>query len=228
MYKSRMLTGAVMLSTAAGFATVASAEEVERSNWMPNVGSLDFETGEQPLGDMWTFNCPRAGTVSISVDTKDDTDTQQADTDPIMFLVDGQGTLLASADDDVDCTYPPVCGFQCPAVTDVACGQGGAHSVIMRDFGTADATGTPCQEGGGYNLTVEVFVRGVQLPEQALNLNGGPRRAVPRWARNAGKAPVGPALDDEDVPFQELFGFAGADTTDAAIRSVMPENLLEK
>jgi hypothetical protein len=143
MYKSRMLTGAVMLSTAAGFAAVASAEEVVRSNWMPNVGPLDFQGGEQPLGDMWTFNCPRAGTVSISVDTKDDTDRSSADTDPIIFVVDGQGTLLASADDTFDCTYAPVCGFQCPAVTDVACRRDGAHSVIVRDVGAAENTGTP-------------------------------------------------------------------------------------
>ena len=26
--------------------------EVERSNWVPNVGVLDFEAGEQPLGDL--------------------------------------------------------------------------------------------------------------------------------------------------------------------------------
>jgi hypothetical protein len=95
----------------------------------------------------------------------------------------------------------------------------------VRDFGTADATGTSCQEGGGYNLTVEVFVHDVRLPEGAVNLDGGPRRSVPRWALNAGKAPRGPALDDEDVPFPELFG-AGAGP--GVLPGAVPENLLSK
>ena len=36
----------------------ASAEPISRSNWVPNVGQLNVE-GEQPLGDLWTFKCPR-------------------------------------------------------------------------------------------------------------------------------------------------------------------------
>jgi hypothetical protein len=41
---------------------------------------------------------------------------------------------------------------------------------------------------------------GDQLPERAVDLGGGPRRQAPRWAVDLGKAPVGPGLDDEDVP----------------------------
>jgi hypothetical protein len=180
-------------------ATQASAEPISRSNWIPNVGQLNVE-GEQPLGDMWTFRCPRGGTVSVSVDTKDDTDTAEADIDPVLLLVDGAGNLLAFADDDVACSYPPVCGFSCPSVSAIACGGDGRHSVIVRDFGAAVGNAA-CQEGGGYALTVEVFASGGnQLPERAVDLGGGPRRQVPRWAVDLGKAPVGPALDDEDVP----------------------------
>jgi hypothetical protein len=201
----------------------ASAEPISRSNWIPNVGQLNLED-EQPLGDLWTFRCPRGGTVNVSVDTKDDTDTARADIDPVLLVVDGAGNLLAFADDDVDCSYPPVCGFFCPSVTAVACGSGGRHSVIVRDFGAADATGTPCQEGGGYGLRVEVFTaNGRQVPEPLVDLGGGPRRNVPKWALDLGKAPAGPALDDEDVP-QGLEFFA----SDRNRSRASPDALLEK
>jgi hypothetical protein len=197
-----------------------SAEPISRSNWIPNVGQLNLE-GEQPLGDLWTFRCPGGGTVNVAVDTKDDTDTGQSDIDPVLLVVDGTGSLLAFADDDVDCTYPPVCGFFCPSVTAVACGGEGRHSVIVRDFGTA---GTDCQEGGGYNLTVEVFTAdGRQLSEQAVDLGGGPRRNVPSWAVDLDKAPVGPALDDEDVPHGLEFAESGLNRS-----AVSPDDLLEK
>jgi hypothetical protein len=206
-----------------GAASQASAEPISRSNWVPNVGQLNVE-GEQPLGDLWTFTCLRGGTVNVSVDTKDDTDAAQADIDPVLLVVDGAGNLLAFADDDTSCTYPPVCGFACPSVTALACGSDGEHSVIVRDFGAADATGTPCQEGGGYNLVVEVFTAdGSQLPEPLVDLGGGPRRAVPRYALDLGKAPTGPALDDEDVPQGLEFFDSGLNRSAAS-----PDDLLEK
>lgn len=178
----------------------AAADEVRRSNWVPNVGELG--TGEQPLGDMWTFRCPPGGSVRASVDTKDDTDDGQSDIDPVLLVFDGQGNLLRFGDDEDGCTYPPVCGGLCPSVR-ATCGEAGRHSIVVRDFGTAEGPGTPCQEGGGYELVVEVFDAGGEpLSEQATRLGGGPRKlpAVPRWARDLGKAPVGPILDDEDVP----------------------------
>jgi hypothetical protein len=190
----------------------ASAEPISRSNWIPNVGQLNVP-GEQPLGDLWTFKCPEGGTVNVSVDTKDDTDTGESDIDPVLEVVDAAGNVLAFADDDVDCTYPPVCGFFCPSVTEVACGsdddndsgrrgrQREPHSIIVRDFGAAIGN-SACQEGGGYNLTVEVFgPDGRQLSERRVELGGGPERDVPKYALELGKAPTGPALDDEDVPF---------------------------
>jgi hypothetical protein len=184
----------------------ASAEPISRSNWVPNVGQLNVE-GEQPLGDLWTFKCPKGGTVNVSVDTKDDTDAAQSDIDPVLLVVDGAGNLLAIGDDDVDCTYPPVCGFTCPSVTAVACGDDGSdgnrhdsggepHSIIVRDFGASGCVG-----GGGYGLVVEVFkADGSQLSERRVDLGGGPQRDVPKYALDLGKAPTGPALDDEDVP----------------------------
>jgi hypothetical protein len=174
-------------------------------------------------------NAPKGGTVNVSVDTKDDTDNAQSDIDPVLRVVDGAGNLLAFGDDDVECTYPPVCGFACPSVSAVACGSDGdnddrePHSIIVRDFGAADVTGTPCQEGGGYNLVVEVFgADGHQLSEKTVDLGGGPERKVPKYALELGKAPTGPALDDEDVPQdQELFD-------SSSNRAVSPDDLLEK
>jgi hypothetical protein len=210
----------------------ASAEPISRSNWVPNVGQLNVE-GEQPLGDLWTFKCPKGGTVNVSVDTKDDTDNAESDIDPVLLVVDGAGNLLAFADDDVDCTYPPVCGFLCPSVTAVTCGNDGEsdggrhgserelHSIIVRDFGAAGAT---CQEGGGYSLVVEVFTAdGKQLSERRVDLGGGPQRKVPEYALDLGKAPTGPALDDEDVPHGQEFFASGQNLSTAA-----PDALLEK
>ena len=80
----------------------ASPDDLHRrSNWVPNVGLLDFGgddfnsgRAEQPLGDMWTFRCPSGGTVSASVDTKDDTDEFTADIGPVLLVIDGSGHLL--------------------------------------------------------------------------------------------------------------------------------------
>jgi hypothetical protein len=48
------------------------------------------------------------------------------------------------------------------------------HSIIVRDFGAAIGTDTACQEGGGYNLVVEVFnAEGRQLSERRVELGGG-------------------------------------------------------
>jgi hypothetical protein len=204
-------------------ASQASAEPISRSNWTPNVGQLNVER-EQPLGDLWTFKCPRGGTVNVSVDTKDDTDAAQSDIDPVLLVVDGAGNLLAFADDNTSCTYPPVCGFSCPSVTALACGSDSEHSIIVRDFGAADATGTPCQEGGGYNLVVEAFTAdGSQVSERRVDLGGGPRRDVPKYALDLGKAPTGPGLDDEDVPHGMEFFDSGLNRSAAS-----PGALLEK
>jgi hypothetical protein len=216
--KLRQTTLAVVIA-ALCVAPGALAEPISRSNWVPNVGQLAVE-GEQPLGDLWTFECPKGGSVSVSVDTKDDTDTAQSDIDPVLLLVDGKGTLLAVADDEAACTYTPVCGFACPSVTAVACGSDEKHSIIVRDFGAADI----CQEGGGYELVVEVFkADGSQLSERMVRLGGGPKREVPKYALDLGKAPVGPALDDEDVP-QGLEFLASGST----ISGISPDTLIKK
>jgi hypothetical protein len=168
----------------------------QRSNHVPNVGRL--AVGEQPLGDMWTFYCPPGGRVEARVDTKDDTDLGTSSLDPILELLDANGVEIAQADDNVTCTYAPLCGFQCPRIRSLCGDTWDLHSLIVRDFGTA---GTLCNDGGGYELTVDVYdENGNQLSPDEVQLGGGPSRGVPGWAVEEGKAPVGPALDDENVP----------------------------
>jgi hypothetical protein len=170
----------------------ASAEPINRSNWVPNVGDT-FPFG-RPLGDLWTFNCPAGGTVSVSVDTKDDTDTGKSNIDPFLIVGDAKEALGLS-DDNFECAIPPVCGFACPSRTATPCGSG-QHWIIVRDWGASSCTG-----GGGYNLVVEVFGGdGRSLSERSVNLGGGPTRKVPNGASTLGIAPTGPALDDEEVP----------------------------
>ena len=173
----------------------------KRSNHVPNVGIL--ADGEQPLGDMWTFYCPAGGSVVASVDTKDDTDLGTSTIDPVMELLDGNGNEIASGDDENTCTYPPGCGYACPAIggtnSTAQCGAGGTFSLIVRDYGAE----LGCSDGGGYELTVDVFdAIGNQLSQEEVALGGGPSRGVPDWAVSEGKAPFGPALDDENVPIR--------------------------
>ena len=173
---------------------------IERGNWVPNVGELDFEAKEQPLGDMWTFVCPPGGTFKLSIDTKDDTDINKADIDPVAVVLDGRGNEIGYGDDEIHCKYEPVCGYGCPSV-EATCGKGEVHSILVRDYGTATTSGDYCQEGGGYKLGLEVRdVTGRRVPAHYIKLGGGARRNVPGWALKQGIAPVGPALDDEILP----------------------------
>ena len=206
-------TALAIIASVVAMGSQASGEPISRSNWVPEVGSLlgsvFTNEPERPLGDLWTFNCPRGGTVNVLVDTKDDTSVEsgpESDIDPSLRVVDGAGNSLAIGDDEVGCSYPPVCGFGCPSVTGVACGSRGRHSIIVRDAGKGEAEGPPCQEGGGYTLFVEVFrANGSPLSERQVDLGSGPRRNVPKYALDLGLAPTGPALDDEEVPFVEDF-----------------------
>ena len=138
----------VVLTTCAlgGVGAIAAADEVRRSNRVPNVGSL--VAGEQPLGDLWTFRCPQGGSVRVAVDTKDDTDDGGSAIDPVLVVFDGQGNVVGFGDDEDECSYRPLCGFRCPSVR-ADCGLRGRHSIVVRDFGVADRPEPACQKGGG-------------------------------------------------------------------------------
>jgi hypothetical protein len=223
MLRNVDLQAAASLVAALVMTGTAAADEVNRSNWVPNVGNLDLEAGEQPLGDLWTFRCPAGATVGLSVDTKDDTDFDLSNLDPILLVIDPSGNLVAFADDEVPCTYLPICGFACPSAQGIPCGKGGTYSVVVRDYGT-----TGCVGGGGYELTLTVN-GGASGREHkpGAGLGGGPGRHVPPWAVALGKAPVGPALDDEDVPHGLEF-FESNSLAGPTIRSVRPESLRTK
>ena len=73
-------------------------------------------------------------------------------------------------------------------------------------------------------MVLEVFrADGRQLSERRVDIGGGPERKVPKWALALGKAPTGPALDDEDVP-QGLEFFDSGSTR----IGVSPDALFEK
>jgi hypothetical protein len=204
--QSRFKISAIVVAAllALGISTLGYAsgetDTVKRSNWVPNVGERDFRADEQPLGDMWTFVCPAGGAFKLSIDTKDDTDVGRADIDPLVVVLDGHGNVVGFGDDEFDCKYRPVCGYSCPAV-ETKCGNGAMHSIVVRDFGTANQEDTLCQEGGGYELDLRVDdALGQRVREVDIKLGGGALRTIPMWALKEGKAPVGPALDDENVP----------------------------
>jgi hypothetical protein len=202
----------MVLGTLVAFGAVADAQTAVRSGWVPNVGVLG--PGEYPLGDLWTFTCPAGGSGTVWVQSKDDFDTGTSGVDLVAYVVKNDGTLLGYADDNLPCTYPTVCGYACPLVSFSGC-DGQKVSVVVKDFGTAELTGTHCDKGGGYVLSLDVFKsNGVQLTPAAIALGGGPSRFVPGWAKSALGIPAGsengPALDDEDVPQPPFALGAGA------------------
>ena len=181
-----------------GFFTHWDVEQpLERSNWVPNNGERKSPE-QQPLGDMWTFNCKKGDTVTARVDTRDDLDTRMSCLDPVLELFSPKGEFITSEDDNVDCSIPQTCGFACPAIKHV-CEKQGEFWLVVRDFGFAPEGA--CGKGGGYDLTVTVVDRrGRDVKPSKVKLGGGPFRRVPKAAVQLGKAPRGPALDDEDVP----------------------------
>lgn len=180
-----------------------------RSGWVPNVGVLG--PGELPLGDLFLFTCPDGGAFRATVDTKDDLDASASCLDPVVEIYDGAGDLIAVGDDQLECTYPPVCGFGCPEV-EAVCGAPGLHSLVVRDYGTAAVGDEHCGKGGGYELTVEVSdAAGVPLAGDEIALGaGGPARDLPAWVRELGLSPTGPNLDDENVPSFRVFSAFGS------------------
>lgn len=174
-------------------AAAAHAGPVSRFQTLPNRTDVI-------LGDAWTFQCPPGGQADILVDTVDDGDGL-ARVDPSFWVYDGRGNSLLldePADDDIDCIVPQACGFGCPSVT-IDCGVGNPHLIIVRD-GLALPEDAPDEcTGGGYELRVEVFSRGVSLDPRRVKLGGGPKRKVPRVLDPAGILREGPVLDDEQV-----------------------------
>jgi hypothetical protein len=71
--------------------------------------------------------------------------------------------------------------------------------IVVRDAVTPKGVADTCT-GGGYELVVEVFRRGVSVDARRVKLGGGPKRKVPFVLDPAGVLREGPVLDDEQVP----------------------------
>jgi hypothetical protein len=191
---------AVFLLSAALFAQTPD-NATFRSNWIPSGGYSDGA-----IGDMWTFTCPPKGSVSIWVDTVDDTGNGKSNIDPAIEVVDKLGHLVALANNNASCTNTPLCASSpspCARVLRAACGSGNPHSIVL--YSTPS---TICAGGGGYKLWVATATKvGKVSASSAIRLGGGTVRITPTWAADIAKIP--PALDNEGVP---SFALPGAQT----------------
>lgn len=197
-----MLAGvtAVFLLSAAVFAQTPD-NATFRSNWIPSGGYSDGA-----IGDLWTFTCPPKGSVSIWVDTVDDTGNGTSRIDPAIEVVDKLGHLVVLANNNASCTHTPVCASSpspCARVLRAACGKGNPHSIVV--YSTPS---TVCAGGGGYKLWVATATRlGKVSPSSAIKVGGGTLRVTPTWAADIVK--ISPAFDNEGVP---SFALPGAQT----------------
>jgi hypothetical protein len=184
----------LVLVLAGGLAAAgAQADPAVRYQTLPNRTDVI-------LGDAWTFQCPPGGQADILVDTLDDGDGV-ARVDPSFWVYDARGNSLlldVPADDELECTVPTACGFDCAFAT-IDCGLGNPHLIIVRD-GVALPKDAPDEcTGGGYELLVEVFRRGFSVDPRQLKLGGGPKRKVPFVLDPVGLLKEAPLLDDEQV-----------------------------
>ncbi|HEY7533500.1 MAG TPA: hypothetical protein VH681_12070 [Nitrospiraceae bacterium] len=176
--------------------------QVGRSGWVPTVGSFTF-------GDMWFFNCPANGTVTVGINSYDDTGDGNSNLDPVIEVRDKDGNLLVDqfgdpfaglADDTFECFFPSICGTGCPAIFDVPCGKGNPHSIAV--YSLASSVSEGCVGGGGYFLFLSAQdKKGKDVPEKKLGLGGGANSKLPKWVEDQdGIDKAGPALDDELIP----------------------------
>jgi hypothetical protein len=109
------------------------------------------------FGDVYTFNGNAGDTVVISVDTADRGDGR-SNLDPIALLVDASGAVVRRGDDEVVCTFPPVCGFACPRI-DVSLPADGTYTVLIADSNDEVCTGgeyaATADGSGGLILTAD-------------------------------------------------------------------------
>ena len=161
--------------------TPTLAQPVFVSGWVPNNGVI--AAGKPFVGDLYSFKCPPGFDFDVRVDTRDDGDNSTSNVDLKLGIFDSLG-FVAEFDDELTCTYPPVCGHQCPLALVVLC-TNSPMSLVIRDVGTADITGTKCSQGGGYELRLSLFDSiGNEVPVEFINGIGN----------------ESPSLNDEAVP----------------------------
>lgn len=199
------MTAVFIASTAQG--------QVTRTNELPNVGQLFVNGTEQKAsGDAWTFLCPQGFTAKIFVDNKNDNDNDTdgdentGNVDLVAEAFDNNGNIIAFGDDNRNCSFAQVCGFECPEVEFVCTSAAPKKTIEVRDFGTAQTsrrdggTEMACKGGGGYVITVQVTAPdGTILSEKSMELGGGAARDVPQFITDIGSS-TSPLLDDEELP----------------------------
>ncbi len=77
--------------------------------------------------DQWTFTVDETQTVDLSVDTV----SEETTFDPRLFIINEEGCVVASADDNFECTFPPP-SFSCPS-TSVEL-EPGEYTVLVSSF----------------------------------------------------------------------------------------------
>ena len=95
--------------------------------------------------DQWTFTVDETQVVEISADTV----SAETTFDPRLFVINDDGCVVASADDNFECTFPPP-SFQCPA-TSVEL-EPGEYTILVSSFIDACLEGT---EEGEYTLRID-------------------------------------------------------------------------
>ena len=222
MKRNRFLLAAASLAAVVvigAMASVASAQTARVSGWLPNVGEL-AAANELAMGDMWKFDCPLGGQFRVVVDTRNDQDNVFAApgnscVDPIVYVLDANGVVIAAGDDEVACTYtpfatwtaPPGCGaisgVCCPLVSWTACPLSLENDlfIVVRDYGENTPPLLRCN-GGGYELKLRVKDQFGQLVEvEEMDLGGGPERDLEFLEGSRRYTEELPLLNDENVPF---------------------------
>ena len=159
MNKLTALIATALLATAfaVGPATADDDDDDDDDDGVSSLSEFDTVPNSDPnhpagtLGDVWEVDVEEDGTFTLRVDTRDDNGNRTSNLDPIMFLLDEEGNIIAAADDNVACTRTQVCGFACPQIGPIALNEG--DRIIVRDFNSATLTGTQCN-GGAYVLSV--------------------------------------------------------------------------
>jgi len=95
--------------------------------------------------DQWTITVDETQTVEIAADTV----SAETTFDPRLFVINEDGCVVASADDNFECTFPPP-SFRCPA-TSVEL-EPGEYTIMVSSFIDACLEGT---EDGEYELRID-------------------------------------------------------------------------
>jgi len=147
---------ALVLAPSAAFSWGTTVDSVEVLGTVPNADTSHPSGLTQ--GDEWQITVFPGQIITLTGDTRNDDGLGNSGLDVVLILKDRNENVLASADDNVACSRPQVCGYACPEVVfDVPYNWswlGTPLTVVVRDYNGATTTGAQCA-GGSYNLRIE-------------------------------------------------------------------------